>query len=168
VVRRVEQELSALVSTSEAMRQRGWRLETRVLNLEQIIAPSHVAAALEISPDAPVYELSRLRIADGAPVSVQTNYLPVALCPRLEENDLSASLYRLLESRYGLRLWNGQETLRARGATSHEGRLLDIREGAPVMHTERTTYAAHGVAVEYLDAVWRGDRYDFKVKLTRP
>jgi DNA-binding GntR family transcriptional regulator len=38
----------------------------------------------------------------------------------------------------------------------------------PVMYMERTTYAADGVAVEYLEAVWRGDRYDFKVTLSRP
>jgi GntR family transcriptional regulator len=168
VVRRVEQELAALVSTSEAMRQRGWHLETQVLEVRQLPVPSHVATALEIPAQAQVYEVTRLRIADGAPVSLQTNYLPAALCPRLEENDLSASLYRLLESRYGLRLWHGQETLRAAGATSHEAHLLAIKEGAPVMRTERITYAANGAAVEYLDAVWRGDRYDFKVKLTRP
>ncbi len=168
VARRVEQELTALVSTSEAMRQRGWQLETRVLSAARTEPPSYVAAALELPRGAEVYELQRLRLADGAPLSLQTNYLPASLCPRLEENDLSASLYRLLETRYGLRLWTGKETLRARGATSHEAHLLDIKEGAPVMHAERITYAASGIPVEYLDAVWRGDRYDFKVTLTRP
>ncbi len=168
VTRRVEQELTALVSTSEAMRQRGWQLETRVLSVTRINPPGYVAVALEQPAAADVYEVQRLRLADGAPVSIQTNYLPAGLCPRLEENDLSSSLYRLLETRYGLRLWTGKETLRARGATNHEAQLLGIKEGAPVMHTERITYAANGVPVEYLDAVWRGDRYDFKVTLTRP
>ncbi len=168
VARRVEQELTALVSTSEAMRQRGWRLETKVLSVAQICPAPHIAAALELKPDAAVYEVERLRLADAAPASIQINFLPVSLCPRLEENDLSSSLYRLLETRYGLRLWTGKETLRARGAANHEAHLLEIKEGAPVMHTERITYAANGVPVEYLDAVWRGDRYDFKVTLTRP
>jgi GntR family transcriptional regulator len=168
VTRRVEQELTALVSTSEAMRQRGWRLESRILSVAQLLPAPYVAAALELDAGASVYEVQRLRLAEGGPLSIQTNYLPAALCPRLEENDLSSSLYRLLETRYGLRLWTGEETIRARGATSHEAYLLDIKEGAPVMHTERITYAANGLPVEYLDAVWRGDRYDFKVRLTRP
>ena len=60
------------------------------------------------------------------------------------------------------------ETLRARGATDYEARMLDVAEGTPVMYAERVTYAADGVAVEYLEAVWRGDRYDFKLSLTRP
>jgi GntR family transcriptional regulator len=167
-VHRFEQDLTQLVSTTEDMRQRGWPLLTRMVSLQQVPAASHVARALEIAAAAEVYEVCRLRLVDDVPISVQTAYLPAALCPKLEENDLAASLYKLLESRYGLRLWSGRETLRARGATKYEARLLDVAEGTPVMHAERITYAASGLAVEYLEAVWRGDRYDFKVTLTRP
>ena len=167
-VRRFEQDLTQLVSTTEDMRQRGWSLLTRVVSLQRLPAAPHVARALEIVAASEVYELCRLRLVDDVPSSVQTAYLPAALCPKLEENDLAASLYRLLESRYGLRLWSGRETLCARGATEREARLLDISEGTPVMHAERITYAANGLPVEYLEAVWRGDRYDFKVTLTKP
>ncbi len=167
-VRRFEQDLTQLVSTTEDMRQRGWPLLTRMVSLQQVPAASHVARALEIGSAAEVYEVCRLRLVDDVPISVQTAYLPAALCPKLEENDLAASLYQLLESRYGLRLWSGRETLRARGATKHEARLLDVAEGTPVMHAERITYAANGLAVEYLEAIWRGDRYDFKVTLAKP
>ncbi|PKO21934.1 MAG: phosphonate metabolism transcriptional regulator PhnF [Chloroflexi bacterium HGW-Chloroflexi-1] len=167
VVRRVEQELTQLASTTEVMHRRGWSLVSKVISLEQMPAAPHVARALELAEGAPVYELRRLRMVDGVPASVQTNYLPAALCPRLEENDLTSSLYQLLESRYSLRLWTGRETLRARGAAGREAQLLEIQDGAPAMYAERITYAATGVAVEYLEAVWRGDRYDFKVTLTR-
>ncbi len=167
-VRRVEQDLSLLVSTTEDMKQRGLSLLTRVIQLQQVHASPQVAAALELATGTLVYELCRLRIVEDTPLSLQTAYLSLALCPRLEANDLSGSLYRLLETRYELRLWTARETLRARGATPAEAELLDIPEGAPVLSAERTTYAANGDAVEFLDAVWRGDRYDFKVTLSRP
>ena len=167
-VRRIEQDLTALVSTSEEMSLRGWPLVTRVLSVYQAPAAAHVARALELPSESPIYAVCRLRVVDDAPLSVQTNFLPAALCPKLEEADLTSSLYRLLESRYGLRLWTGREILRARGATLHEAQLLGIREGMPVMYAERTTYAVSGIPVEYLEAVWRGDRYDFTVTLTRP
>jgi GntR family transcriptional regulator len=167
-VRRFEEELTQLVSTTEDMRRRGWPLLTRVLSVQLLPAAAHVACALEIAPEAPVYVLCRLRVVEGVPLSIQTAHLPAALCPKLDENDLSASLYNLLEGRYGLHLWSGREILRARGATAWEANLLEIREGAPVMYAERITYGADGVPVEYLEAVWRGDRYDFKVNLSRP
>ena len=168
VTRRVEQELTQLVSTTEAMRQRGWSLVTRVISLEKLPAPPHIVRALELDAGAMVYALQRLRIVEDLPLCLQTVYLPSHLCPGLEENDLNNSLYRLLDTRYGLRLWTGRETLRARGATQSEARLLQVRNGTPVMSAERYTYASNGVAVEYLESVWRGDRYDFKVTLLRP
>ncbi len=166
--RRVEHELTRLVSTTEIMRQRGWTLVTRLVDLCQAPASVHIALVLELELDEPVYELQRLRIVDEVPISLQSAYLPVRLCPKLEENDLTSSLYRLLESRYGLLLWTGQETLRARGATEQEARLLQVRVGTPVMYSERISYSSKGVPVEYLEASWRGDRYDFKVTLRRP
>jgi GntR family transcriptional regulator len=167
-VRRVEEELTQLVSTTEAMRQRGWTLVTRLVNLNKIFVPTLAAKALELEPEAEVYEIKRLRIVEGEPLSVQTSFIPAYLCPRLENNDLTGSLYRLLETRYDLRLWTGREILRARGATQEEARLLLVKTGTPIMYSERISYSSTGTPVEYLDAIWRGDRYDFKVTLTRP
>ena len=166
-VRRVEHELSRLVSTTEDMRERGWALTTRLVSVEKAPAPRRVAAALELPAGALCYKLCRLRIVDGEPISIQIPYLPATLCPDLEQNDLTRSLYRLLETRYGLRLWTGHETLRARCAVPEEQRLLQVPDCTPVMYMERVTYAVTGQAVEYLEAVWRGDRYDFKVSLSR-
>jgi GntR family transcriptional regulator len=167
-VRRVEHELTQLVSTTEDMRERGWALTTAVISVEQVAAPARVAQALELADGTPCYKLVRLRSVDGEPISIQTPYLPAALCPNLEGNDLTSSLYRLLETRYGLRLWTGREILRARCALPNEEDLLGRVECGAVMYMERVTYAASGEAVEYLEAVWRGDRYDFAVSLTRP
>jgi GntR family transcriptional regulator len=166
-VRRVEHELTRLVSTTEDMRKRGWALTTQLISVEKVPAPRRVAAALELPEAALCYKLCRLRIVDGEPISIQIPHLPAALCPDLEETDLTQSLYRLLETRYGLRLWTGHETLRARCALPQEESLLDVPECTPVMYMERVTYAVTGQAVEYLEAVWRGDRYDFKVSLSR-
>ena len=166
-VRRVEHELTRLVSTTEDMSKRGWALTTRLISVEKAPAPRRVAAALELPEAAPCYKLCRLRIVEGEPISIQIPYLPATLCPDLEQNDLTHSLYRLLETRYGLRLWTGHETLRARFALPQEEELLEVSEGTPVMYMERVTYAVTGQAVEYLEAVWRGDRYEFKVSLSR-
>ena len=105
-------------------------------------------------------------MVDG-PLCLQVAYLPAKLVPLLEENDLTDSLYLLLETHYGLRLWTSQETLRARAATPREARLLRVRTGTPVMDTERVCFSSSSVPVEYLQAVWRSDHYTFKTVLER-
>ena len=119
------------MSTTEDMRQRGWNLVTRVLSLQQTTASESIAAALNLTPATPIFELRRLRIVDDVPLSLQTTYLPVALCPTLEQDDLTGSLYRLLESRYGLRLWTARETLRAAARQTRKPRHWLSRPAAP-------------------------------------
>jgi GntR family transcriptional regulator len=165
--RRVEQDLTQLVSTTEDMRRRGWSLETKTVSVQQIAAAPYVAKALELVTNAPVYRLCRLRIVNGEPLSVQIAQLPAEHCPQLELNDLNSSLYRLLDVKYGLKLWTGREVLRARAASPYEAELLEIREGACMLYVERITYTVEGIPIEYLESVWRGDRYDFTVNLTQ-
>jgi GntR family transcriptional regulator len=167
-VRRVQHELTQLVSTTNDMRERGWSLTTKVISLNQMSASPKIASALDLPEGAPCYELCRLRLVDDEPLSLQSSYLREALCPALEEQDLSRSLYRLLETHYGLRLWSGKEILRARCALPDEEKLLETTKCAAVMYMERVTYGVRGEAVEYLEAVWHGERYDFTVSLSRP
>ena len=167
-VRRVEQDVTELGSTTEDMRIRGWPLVTRVISLNRSVPPDSIRDALELVPEREVYRLERLRLVGDDPLSLQVSYLPTHVCPSLETNELSGSLHRLLEGRYNLQLLTARQVLRARGATRYEADLLQIRGGAPLMYAERVTYAASGVAVEYLEAVWCGDRYDFTVVLSRP
>lgn len=167
-VRRIESDVTALVSTSEDMSKRGWNLTTQVLKLERVVPPPQVAHALELTRQTRVYELTRVRLVDNKPLSLQIAYLPVRLYPDLETHDLSQSLYHLSENVYHLQYATGREVLRARSATRHEAAILKLRAGAPVLYCERTTYSRDGVAMEFLQAVWRGDRYDFTVNLARP
>ena len=168
VKHRIEPQLMRLVSITELMEQRGWPLATWFISLIQMPAPPHIASVLEIGLEENIYELKRLHVVENIPLSIQTAYLPARLCPKLEDNDLTDSLYRILEIRYDLLMWAGQETLRARAATQSEARLLQVKPGTPVMYSERVSYASTGVPVEYLEAVWRGDKYDVKVSLVRP
>lgn len=167
-VRRIESDLTALVSTTEDMERRGWDLRTKVLARARVAASPKITRALDLGRNARVYQLSRLRLVEHKPLSLQTAYLPVSLYPALETHDLSESLYQLTENVYHLQYWMAREVLRARGATRREAALLEMRVGAPVLYCERTTYSRDGAAIEFLQAVWRGDRYDFTVNLARP
>ena len=83
------------------------------------------------------------------------------------EHDLSASLTQLLDERYGIRLWTARSILRARLVQPAEARLLQIPKNNPVIYVEQNTFSPEGHAVEFLKSVWRSDRYDFVVNLSR-
>jgi GntR family transcriptional regulator len=164
---RAKYELTSLVPTTEDITRRGWKAGTKVLSLQRMTPPSSIAAALEIKKGDEVFEIHRLRTADGQPISLQWSYIPAHLCPDLLEHDLSASLTQLLEERYGIRLLTARSSLRARLVQPAEAKLLQISKISPVIYIEQNTFSPEGQAVEFLKTVWRSDRYDFVVNLSR-
>src|ERR687888_2159773 len=75
---KIAQQLT-LTSFSEDMRRRGMVPDSRTLRLENVHAGARVGRALNVSPDARVFQIRRLRLAGGGPVALETP--PVSLSP---------------------------------------------------------------------------------------
>ena len=111
-----------------------------------------------------VLTVERLRTADGQPVAVQVAGLDASLVPGLEEEDLTGSLYQLLDTHYGVRPSSGDQRLLAVACPCRPARQLGISEGAPVLRLERHTYAG-GTLVEHTVSWYRSDLYEFTAVL---
>jgi GntR family transcriptional regulator len=59
------------------------------------------------------------------------------------------------------------ETLEVTLATMDEADLLQVVEGAPLLLSERVLFAQDRRPVEYVKILYRGDRYQYYVRLTR-
>ena len=162
--RRVEFDLTRLCSTTDDMRARGWAPAIRLLGIREVRPRPHIRRALRMPQDSAVWEVNRLRLADGEPVSLQWSYLPTTLTPDLDQHDLAGSLYHILRDCYGVELRTADQIIRTRAAAAESAKLLGISEGDPIFVITRTTYDQNDVAVEYLDSLWRGDRYDLQVR----
>lgn len=157
-------------SFSEDMHRRGLAPSSRTLDAEQIFADTTVAAQLAVADGTPVLRVSRLRLADDEPMAVEVLHVPVSLVPGLVADDLSgsASWYRLLAERFGHRVASGVQTVEPTVLTGDEARLLGVPAGAPALVFERVSRDQHGTVVEYVRAVYRGDRYRIEVELVPP
>lgn len=162
----LEQVLDRLLGFTDEARGLGFRPAAVLLGSGTVPAEREVARALGLEPGATVLRVTRLRTADGAPLAVQVAHLAphVAGLP-LEELERSGSLYRSLESRYGVRPARARQSVGARLPTSKECRLLQIPQEVPVLELERTTYAEDGRAFEFVRSAYRGDRYRMALNL---
>jgi GntR family transcriptional regulator len=155
-----------LTSFTEEMQRRGMIPSVRHLRAERVDADAGVAAALELPAGDTVVHLYQLRLADGEPMSVQHSWLPDALVPGLLDDGPPQSLYAELNERGLLPVW-GEDTVDAGEADDEESRALGIGAGRAVLRIARRAFAG-GRAVEYSEAVYRGDRYTLWVPLARP
>ena len=163
--RKIEQPLQRLTSFTEDMRARGLRPSSRLLSAERIPAQLEVAHALGLPSGSQLIRVTRLRLANDEPLAIEASHLPDRLFPGLLEHDLSGSLYEILHREYGVVLSSARQAIEASAATDEERDGLAMPEGVPVLRLRRLTFDAGGAAVEFVMAVYRGDRYQLQVEL---
>jgi GntR family transcriptional regulator len=155
-----------LTSFSEEMQQHRLAANSRVIESLQTTADEGVADALQIPVGEAVFKLKRLRLADAEPMGIQTAYVPAALAPGfLDEDFETASLYNVLENRYGLVPAKAREIYSAVPAESEPAALLKVAAGSPVLSVERITFLASGKPLEFVQSLMRSDRYSISLEL---
>lgn len=149
---------------SEEMRRRGLEPSAKVLSLELRKPEGEVAQALKIAEGDSVYCLKRLRFVDGQPVAVVTSYLPAAVFPGIDKQDLEGeSLYHIFEQAYDRQLQRAEEIIGAATASADDARVLQAAVGSAVLLIQETTYDSKDIPIEYSVSVLRGDRYTASV-----
>jgi GntR family transcriptional regulator len=164
---RVRYPLTKLIPTTKDMQRRGWKPGVEVLSSEEVETHAPITESLQLDPDDRLYELCRLRLGNDQPVGLQWAYLPVKICPGLIEHNLATSLTRVMEDVFGVVFWSAHEFLRARLPTAFEAEHLQIPTTLPVIYMERITFTLEGRPVEFLQSVWRSDKYEYEFSLTR-
>jgi GntR family transcriptional regulator len=157
----LEEALVRIVSFTDDMLQRGRKPGTKVLTSELIPAPQDIAERLQVEPGEELAHLTRLRLADDEPMSIEDSYLIHLYCPGILEGDYeSNSLRQAIEKRYGIRWSHAKQIIRAILATNSLAKPLSIQPGDALLYIERVSFSQQrGVPVEFLRIYYRGDRY---------
>src|SRR5215813_10078375 len=101
----VVQGLAQLTGFAEAMSAQGLEAASRVVRSGPTRAGTDVAERLRVSPGTPLFEIRRVRLVNGSPVSFDHSYFPADLGRRLAREDLvRRDVFWLLENVCGVRL----------------------------------------------------------------
>ena len=166
--RKITQQLIRLTGFTEDIKARGQKPGTKVLSAQMFPADETTAEKLRIDPGTLIFRLQRLRLADDEPLAIELSQISFKGCERLLEEDLEQnSLYRLLETKYGIPLLEADQELEAGLAGNEEAQLLKISLGRPVLFTRRITYTERNQPIEYAKAVYCGNKYIFHTHLKR-
>jgi GntR family transcriptional regulator len=156
-----------LMSLSELGRSRGLEASARVLSAGVRAATIDEAETFAVAPGAELFELHRVRMLDGLPISLDHNRVPLRLAPELTGLDFtSASLYEALE-RAGNPPRRADYELEARGADASEAELLGLAPDAPVLFATTVAIGEQARVVDLGRTVYRADRYRFQATLMR-
>jgi GntR family transcriptional regulator len=162
------QQPETLTSFTEDMRARGMVPGSIVLAQQVLPASALVARHLELVAGAPVVRVHRVRTADGEPMAVEHTYLPAGRFPGLEEVDLAGrSLYQTLAARWGVPVAVADQWVGVARLGGEDARVLRVPAGLPALLFQRVTRDPAGAIIEYVRALYRGDRYQVHTRLER-
>ena len=164
---RIDQRLQTLTSFSEDMRRSGRRPSSIVLAAREVAASAEIAARLAVAEGAAVYHLLRLRLADAVPVALEAAHIPASLAPGLIETaDFAAeSLYATLKRRFGILPVEAEQSFEASAASAADAAILQVELGSPVLRMTRLSLSAEARPIEFVQSVYRGDRFTMRVRL---
>jgi Transcriptional regulators len=163
---KISQELT-ITSFSDDMRRRGMVPGSRTLSMSTILAGARLGRSLNVSPSEQIVVVKRLRLADGESMAIETLHIPEALVPGLTPKALTGSFYDLLRDHYGVKIAEGIQAIEPTVTNEEESEVLGVPLHSPAFLFERTSRDDAGRTVEFVQSVYRGDRYRIVTELSR-
>jgi GntR family transcriptional regulator len=163
---KIAQELT-ITSFSDDMRRRGMTPGSRTLSMSTTLAGARLGRFLNVSPSEEIVVVKRLRLADGETMAIETLHIAAALVPGLTPKALDGSFYELLRDRYGVMIVEGTQAIEPTVTNEEESEALGVPLHSPAFLFERTSRDEAGRTVEFVQSVYRGDRYRIVTELRR-
>jgi GntR family transcriptional regulator len=145
----------------------GLKTEVELIEFDYVPANAEVAAALESAIGQTVQRAVRVRRLKREPFSFLTTYVPEAIGRSYTAADLASRPLLSLLERAGAEVSRAEQTISAALADTEVARRLDVAVGAALIKIARIVYDPAGRPIEFITGLYRPDRYQYKMSLSR-
>jgi len=145
----------------------GLATKVKVLECDFVPASTAVAEALRLEPGTPVQKAQRVRSTREGPLSLITTYVPAALAQGFGRRELAKKPILILLEEAGVRIGHATQTISARLADAHAAQHLAVTVGSALLAVTRLIHDARGRPVQWLHGLYRPDRYQYEMQLSR-
>lgn len=161
---RLHSGMDRLKGFTEEMRELGRVPSSRILERE-VVTDRLISSIFGRPSNAAFLRLVRVRSGDGVPMSREAAWYNLERAPELATDDLSGSVYARLAA-LGLPLVRCDQTIEAAEPTEEECAIFGFRQPVPCLLIKRRSYGADGDMLEYVEGLFRGDTYTYRLTLT--
>lgn len=145
----------------------GLRTQVNVLCVERLRAPVDVAAALQLPDTAWVQKAERVRSTPEGPLSHITTWVPDAISSGFGKRELEQKPILVLLEESGVKVGRAEQTISARLADVVMAQHLDVSVGSALLAVRRLIYDEDERPVQWLHGLYRPDRYEYQMQLSR-
>ncbi|MCH5377205.1 MAG: GntR family transcriptional regulator [Planctomycetes bacterium] len=164
----IDYDVQSLVSFTEKARAAGKKPRTQLITFGEISAAEtseEIQTALGVSVDDLLWEMERLRLADGTPVILEHRYVVQQSCPKMTKSQAEGSLYRVWTKTHGLDIAGADEIIRAVLLTTGEARHLQVAARSPALEVIAVGRLGDNAPLWWERTLYRADQYEFHSRL---
>lgn len=151
-------------SLTDTLEGRGIRPAWRLLSARRELPPRDVAENLGADGDTTILCVRRLRLADDEPIGIHVAYVAPAFGDLFDrarlEHGRSLDYLNVGRALDGSR---AERVLDAVSAGDRDADALGVDAGTPLLRVRRTVVSEGGKPMEHLCAVYRGDRFEYRI-----
>jgi GntR family transcriptional regulator len=145
----------------------GLKTEVSLLEFDYIRPGPEVAQALQCSAGERVQRAIRIRRLEGEPFSYLTTYVPEDVGCSFGRDELASTALLTLLERCGVEVTRAEQILTATLADAAVAAKLEVDLGAALLRITRIVYDQRDRPVEYIIGLYRPDRYQYRMALSR-
>ena len=164
----IDYDVRSLISFTEKARAAGRKPGTQLLTFGKLTAAQvreSVRNSLQVGSDALLWEMDRIRSADGIPVILEHRYVVYQHCPRLTKSQAEGSLYRAWTETHGLKIGGANDVIRAVLLSADEAKHLRTVPQSPALEVVSVGYLENDLPLWWERTLYRGDQYEFHSRL---
>lgn len=142
------------------------QMESKVLESAVIRPDDRVKETLRLKGRSRVICIKRVRLINDMRYMLETIYLPNHLFKGFESMDISRGLlYPIYERKFNTPVIWAEEFLEPQIADKPKAKLLDLKEGAPLIAVERIAYTFNDIPIEMRLSFGRGDCFRYRLEI---
>ena len=123
---------------------------------------------MEVKKGDLFYKFTRLRLADGEPMMLETTYVPYNIFPGITKENLNTTaLYSIFRDSFNIRVEYAKEIFLPVLANEVEAKYVNVEVGSPSLKITRYSFDKFNKIIEYTVSLARGDRFNYNLMLLR-
>ena len=145
----------------------GLRTSVKVLSVQRLASPHEVAMALQLQDGEWVQKAQRVRFTKEGPLSHITTWVPERIARGFGRKELAQKPILMLMEESGVKVGRAQQSISAKLADAQMAEHLDVAVGSALLAVHRLIYDADDKPIQWLHGLYRPDRYEYQMQLSR-
>lgn len=141
--------ISAVSGFTQEMNSKGFEVSSILKSLDIIAADEELANKLNINIGESIWEIKRVRLANGKRISYMITYMPVKLFPKITKEQCKGSLYKFVEESSGNKIAISEREVEAVLSNEELESIFNLEKTEPLLYIKQVCRLANSETFEY-------------------